>query len=145
MVEGKVGPPKRWKESGGGGGVSGGVDKRKAEEKGIAPIPSRYVGITRFLYHWIIGNNTIKLLSTKHQSKLNMKIRILEEWSGHCHMWVLILVSKTRVGVACKTRLRREYITTILDKLERFVGREKFGSFFCLFVYKSLYPPLLYS
>lgn len=30
---------------------SGGVDKRTAEEKGIAPIPSRYVGITRFLYH----------------------------------------------------------------------------------------------
>lgn len=40
----RLGPPK-------GGGVSGGVDKRTAEEKGIAPIPSRYVGITRFLYH----------------------------------------------------------------------------------------------
>lgn len=64
--------------------------------------------------------------------------------------WALphVVVSKTRVvslqlisGVACKTRLRREYITTTLDKLDRFVGREKFGSFFCLFVYKSLYPP----
>lgn len=42
MVEGKVGPPKGGRKVVGvGGGVSGGVDKRKAEEKGIAPIPSR--------------------------------------------------------------------------------------------------------